>query len=44
MEDYVDDLLGKSITREEHLDILAVVFDHLEKYRGKLNPKNISLE
>lgn len=39
MEDYVDDILEKLVTREEHLDVLAVVFDRLEKYKVRLNPK-----
>lgn len=39
MEDYVDNPLGKLITREEHLNVLATVFDHLEKFKVKLNPK-----
>lgn len=38
MEDYAD-LLGKSVMRGTHLDILSVVFDHLEKFKVKLNPK-----
>lgn len=39
MEDYVDDVLGKSVTREENLDVLASIFDHLENYKVRLNPK-----
>lgn len=39
VEDYVDDFLGKSIDRDTHLDILSVVFDQLEKYKVRLNPK-----
>ncbi|GLJ17613.1 hypothetical protein SUGI_0306670 [Cryptomeria japonica] len=31
VEDYVDDLLGRSIDRDTHLDILSVIFDRLEK-------------
>ncbi|GLJ16330.1 hypothetical protein SUGI_0276010 [Cryptomeria japonica] len=34
MEDYVDDLLVKSIDRNTHLDILSVAFDRLEKYKA----------
>lgn len=30
MEDYVDDLLEKSLTREGHLEILEKIFDKLE--------------
>lgn len=38
MEDYVDDLLAKSLTREGHLAILGKIFDRLEKYHVRLNP------
>lgn len=38
-EDYVDDLLAKSLTREGHLDILERIFDRLEQYHVRLNPK-----
>ena len=31
MEDYVDDILGKSKTREAHIDVLTTIFDRLEK-------------
>lgn len=39
MEDYVDDLLAKSFTRAEHLGILAKIFQRLEQFKVKLNPK-----
>lgn len=39
MADYVDDLLAKSLTREGHLHILAKIFDRLEQYHVRLNPK-----
>lgn len=39
MEDYKDDLLAKSFTRTEHLSILTKIFDQLEKFQVKLNPK-----
>lgn len=39
MEDYVDDLLGKSKTRQEHIPILKQIFERLEKYKLRLNPK-----
>lgn len=39
MEDYVDDLLGKSNTRQEHIPILRKIFERLEKYKLLLNPK-----
>ena len=39
MEDYVDDILGKYKTREAHIDVLATIFERLEKYKVRLNPK-----
>lgn len=39
MEDYVDDILAKSYTRKEHLNILSKIFDRLERYQLRLNPK-----
>jgi hypothetical protein len=39
MEDYVDDILGKSKTRESHIDVLTTIFERLEKYKVHLNPK-----
>lgn len=39
MEDYVDDLLGKCKTREEHILVLRKIFERLEKYKLCLNPK-----
>lgn len=39
MEDYVDDILMKSIKREYHLINLEKVFDRLEQYNLRLNPK-----
>lgn len=44
MEDYVDDLLGKSKTREEHPMILKKIFERLEQYKLRLNPKKCVLE
>lgn len=38
-EDYVDDLFIKLVRREENLDVLVVVFNHLDKYKFRLNPK-----
>lgn len=38
MEDYVDDILEKSHTREDHLEILDKIFDRLEQYKLRLNP------
>lgn len=39
MEDYVDDILAKSQTRENHLEVLPKIFDRLEQYKVRLNPK-----
>lgn len=39
MEDYVDDILTKSHSQEEHLPILAKIFTHLEAFKVRLNPK-----
>ncbi|GLJ36902.1 hypothetical protein SUGI_0745920 [Cryptomeria japonica] len=39
MEDYVDDLLAKSFSWAEHLSILEKIFDKLEKFQVRLNPK-----
>lgn len=39
MEDYVDELLEKSFTREGHLEILDKIFTQLEKFNVRLNPK-----
>lgn len=39
MEDYVDEILEKSITKKDHLTILGKFFDKLEEYNLWLNPK-----
>lgn len=39
MEDYVDDILGKSRTHDSHIAILTTIFERLEKYKVQLNPK-----
>ena len=39
MEDYVDDTLAKSKTRNTHLDDLEVILDHMEQFQFRLNPK-----
>ncbi|KAH9313496.1 hypothetical protein KI387_022123, partial [Taxus chinensis] len=39
LEDYVDDLLGKSKHRSEHLDVLTIIFDRLLQYSVRLQPK-----
>lgn len=39
MEDYVDDILAKSYNREDDIGILERIFDKLEQYKLRLNPK-----
>ncbi|KAH9331991.1 hypothetical protein KI387_004099, partial [Taxus chinensis] len=39
LEDYIDDLLGKSKHRSEHLDVLTIIFDRLLQYSVRLQPK-----
>lgn len=39
LEDYVDDILVKSMSFLDHLADLEVVFDRLAKYHLMLNPK-----
>lgn len=39
MEHYVDDLLAKSLTRGDHLQVLDKNFKRLEEYKVRLNPK-----
>ena len=39
MEDYVDDILGKSKTHDSHIDVLTTIFERLENYKVRLNPK-----
>lgn len=39
MEDYVDDIFSKSIIKDIDINILVVIFDKLEPYKVKLNPK-----
>lgn len=38
MEDYVDDILGKSKTKAKHLEILRRIFQRLRDYKVRLNP------
>src|ERR1043165_6811720 len=38
IEVYVDDMIARSQTEEEHLDHLQKLFDRLKKYRLRLNP------
>jgi len=39
MEDYVDDLLAKSVTRSTHLKVLDKIFKRIKEYKVRLNPK-----
>lgn len=39
MEDYVDDLLKKSLTHKDHLNVLGKFFKRLEEYKVHMNPK-----
>jgi len=39
MEDYVDDILAKSLTRESHLDVLEKIFQRLKQFKVRLKPK-----
>jgi hypothetical protein len=39
LEDYVDDILVKSIQREDHVFILRQIFDRIRSYNMRLNPK-----
>ena len=38
IEVYVDDMIARSQTEEEHLDHLPKLFDRLKLYRLRLNP------
>ena len=38
IEVYVDDMIARSQTEEEHLDHLQKLFDRLKKYKLRLNP------
>ena len=44
MEVYVDDILVKSPTIEQHITDLADSFASLRLYNMRLNPKNVPLE
>lgn len=39
IEDYVDDILAKSRKRQDHIATLSAIFDRLEKYKVRFNPK-----
>ena len=38
IEVYVDDMIAKSQTEEDHLEHLLKLFQHLRKYKLRLNP------
>ena len=38
IEDYVDDMIARSQTEEEHLDHLQKLFVRLKEYKLRLNP------
>ena len=38
IEVYVDDMIARSQTEEEHLDHLCKLFERLKKYKLRLNP------
>lgn len=38
LQDYVDDILAKSILRIDHVNILHQVFERIHKYNMHLNP------
>lgn len=41
MEIYIDDLINKSLRKEDHLDNLQYVFDILRIFGLKLNPRKV---
>ena len=43
IEVYVDDMIAKSQTEEDHLEDLFKLFQRLRKYRLRLNPNNVHL-
>ena len=40
IEVYVDDMISRSQTKEEHLDHPQKLFERLKKYKLRLNPNN----
>ena len=42
IEVYIDDMIARSQTKEEHLDHLRKLFDRLKKYRLRLNPNKFT--
>ena len=43
IEVYIDDMIARSQTEEEHLDHLQKLFDRLKTYKLRLNPKKCTL-
>ena len=39
---YVDDMISRSQTEEEHLDHLQKLFDRMKKYKLRLNPNKFT--
>ena len=39
VEDYVNNILAKSRKRQDHIATLSAIFDKLEEYKVRLNPK-----
>ena len=39
VECYIDDLLSKPKTKEDHINVLGKIFDRLLEHEVKLNPK-----
>ena len=44
MEDYVDDIVGKSKTRTGHFQVLEQVFERCRKYKLRMNPMKCACE
>ena len=42
IEVYVDDMIARSQTEEEHLDHLQKLFDRLKTYKMRLNPNKFT--
>ena len=43
MEDYIDEILGKSKTHDSHIDVLTTIFERLEKYKCTLVQRSVLL-
>ena len=44
MEDYVDDMLVKSVTVDHHIQDLVENFEVLKRYKMRLNPTKCAFE